>query len=69
VSIPEKQILEQIERIRELRTQGVSDAEIMNEMRLSHGTYWRRIKRLKEIDRQIMYEKFVNQLPSEVRIL
>ena len=41
----------------------------MQQMKLSHGAYWRRVKRLKEIDRQIMHEKLSSQVPSEVRIL
>jgi hypothetical protein len=41
----------------------------MEEMKLSHGAYWRRVKRLKEIDCQILHEKFSGQLPSEIRIL
>ena len=69
MGITEKQVLEQLEKIRQLRGQGVSDSQIMNEMKLSHGAYWRRVKRLKEIDRQIMHEKFSSQLPTEIRIL
>jgi hypothetical protein len=69
VSITEKQVLEHVEKIRELRTQGLSDEQIMQQMKLSHGAYWRRVKRLKEMDRQIMHEKFASQLPSEIRIL
>jgi predicted nucleic acid-binding Zn-ribbon protein len=69
MGITEKQILEQAKKIRELRSQGVSDEQIMNQMKLSHGAYWRRVKRLKEIDRQILHEKFSSQLPSEIRIL
>ena len=69
MGITDKEILGQVEKIRELRTQGVSDEQIMQQMKLSHGAYWRRVKRLKEIDRQIMYEKFSSQLPTEVRIL
>ena len=69
LGITEKQILEQVEWIRQLRSQGVPDSEIMKEMKLSHGAYWRRVKRLKEIDRQILHDKFSNQLPSEIRIL
>jgi orotate phosphoribosyltransferase-like protein len=69
MGVTEKQILDQIERIRQLRSQGASDAQIMDEMKLSHGAYWRRVKCLKEIDRQIMHEKFSSQLPSEIRIL
>lgn len=65
----EKQILEQVERIRQLRSQGASDSQIMEEMKLSYGDYWRRIKRMNQIDRQILAEKSSTQLPSEVRIL
>jgi len=46
MGITEKQILEQLEKIRHLRSQGESDAQIMKEMKLSHGAYWRRVKRL-----------------------
>jgi predicted DNA-binding protein (UPF0251 family) len=69
LGITEKQILEELEKIRELRSQGISDSEIMEQMKLSQVAYWRRVKRLKEIDRQILHEKFSSQLPSEIRIL
>jgi hypothetical protein len=69
MGITEKQILEQVERIRQLRSQGASDERIMEEMKLSHGGYWRRVKRMNQIDRQIMAEKCSTQLSSEVRIL
>jgi hypothetical protein len=69
LSITEKQMLEEIEKIRELRSQGASDSQIMDEMKLSHGAYWRRVKHLKEIDRQILHEKFSSQLSTEIRIL
>ena len=35
----EKHILEQVEKIRQLRSQGASDEQIMKEMKLSHGAY------------------------------
>ena len=69
MGITGKQILEELEKIRELRIQGASDEQIMQQLKLSHGAYWRRVKRLKEIDRQIMHEKLSSQVPSEVRIL
>jgi predicted DNA-binding protein (UPF0251 family) len=58
LAITQKQILEELEKIRELRSQEVSDEQIMQQMKLSHGAYWQRVKRLKEIDRQILHEKF-----------
>jgi DNA-binding transcriptional MerR regulator len=39
MGITERQILEQLEKIRQLRSQGVSDSEIMEQMKLSHGAY------------------------------
>jgi predicted DNA-binding protein (UPF0251 family) len=63
LAITQKQILEELEKIRELRSQEVSDEQIMQQMKLSHGAYWQRVKRLKEIDRQILHEKFAGQLP------
>jgi hypothetical protein len=37
MGVTEKQILEQIQMIRQLRSQGASDPQIMEEMKLSHG--------------------------------
>ena len=62
-------MLEEIEKIRELRSQGASDSQIMEQMKLSHEAYWQKVKHLKEIDRQILHEKFSSQLPTEIRIL
>jgi len=69
MGITEKQILEQVQTIRQLRSQGASDGQIMEEMKLSHGGYWRRVKRMNQIDRQVLLEKCSTQLSSEVRIL
>jgi hypothetical protein len=40
----------------------------MKEMQLSHGAYWQRAKRLKEIDRQKLHEKFSGHPATEIRI-
>jgi hypothetical protein len=61
MGITEKQILEQVERIRQLRSQGASDSQIMEEIKLSHGGYWRRVKRMNQIDRQVLEDKYSSQ--------
>jgi hypothetical protein len=59
-------ITEQIERIRQLRSQGASDSRIMEHMKLSHGEYWLRVKRMNQIDRQVLEDRYSSQLSSEI---
>jgi hypothetical protein len=66
VGITEKQILDQVDRIRQLRCQGASDSQIMEDMKLSHGGYWRRVKRMNQIDRRVLEDKCSNRLSSEI---
>jgi hypothetical protein len=35
-------------------------------MKLSHGGYWRRIKRMNQIDIQVLEDKYSSQLSSEI---
>ena len=69
MGVTEKQILEQVQSIRQLRSQGASDSQIMEDMKLSHGGYWRRVKRMNQIDRKVLEDKYGNQLSSEAMIL
>ena len=68
LGITGKQILEQVEKIRELRIQGVSDEQIMEQLKLSHGAYWRRVKKMKGMDHEVMLQKFTDYVSSEVRM-
>jgi hypothetical protein len=68
LGITDKETLEQVEKIRELRYQGVSDEQIMQQLKLSHGAYWRRVKKMKEMDREVMMQKFTDDVSSDVRM-
>jgi hypothetical protein len=64
----DKQRLNQVERIRHLRSIGTSDTQIRDQLQLSESTFWRRVKLMKQQDREIMLQKFTDDISSEVRM-
>jgi hypothetical protein len=64
----DKQEFDQIERIRHLRSIGTSDTQIRDQLQLSETAFWRRVKKMKEMDREVMLQKFTDDVSSEVRM-
>lgn len=63
-----KKALEEIDRLRHLRSLGTPDTEIRDRLHLSEPAFWRRVHKMKEIDRKVMLDKFTDDIASEVRI-
>jgi hypothetical protein len=67
--VSEKTIIEQVERIKELRTLGATDSQIIRNLGITKSSFNRRIRRLNEASRYIMQNRFRSELLTEVDIL
>lgn len=67
--VSEKVITEQIERIKELKTVGASEAQILNVLKITRPALHRRMKRLNDMNRKVMYDAFKGDILSEVYYL
>jgi hypothetical protein len=64
----DKTVLAQIERIRHLRSIGTSDTQIRDQLQLSEPAFWRRVRIMKRLDREVMMGKFTDDIASEIRM-